>query len=200
MPSISNEQSKIEQGLLNARAQGLTPQELKAGLVADLGYFQVYCRGVDFGVNQSGYQIIFKQASDLVPGAAVLAKLEDRIVMIEVYRHTVQKLVLEIPRGFSEANELPAKTAERELFEETGLRCSQITPIGRLHPNTGYSSECIPLFAVMANGVPRLTGDESIKKIVLISIDDFSNLIANDEIMDSFTLAAYTRARLTGWL
>ena len=195
-----DEQKMIEQGLAYARRIGLSPQALKAGLIADLGFFEIYCRGVNFGEGRSGFQIILEQAPNLSPGAAVLAKHKGKIVLIETFRHTVNQTVIEIPRGFSDKNETPEQTAKREFFEETNLICNSVIQIGHLHPNTGYSAEEIPLFTAIAEGIPRPQKEESIKRVLLVSVDEFGALISTNKIKDAFTLAAFAKASLIGWL
>lgn len=55
------------------------------------------------------------------PGAvAVVALLEDRVLMVKQYRFPVEDDLLEIPAGKLEMGEDPLECAKRELMEETG--------------------------------------------------------------------------------
>lgn len=46
---------------------------------------------------------------------------EDKIVLIKQYRYPLNKSIYELPAGLIEQNESIDKTAQRELFEETGF-------------------------------------------------------------------------------
>ena len=61
-----------------------------------------------------------------------------RIPLVRQFRPAVEKITLELPGGLLDEGELPAVTAERELFEETGFRlASPPRLLGRLCPDTG---------------------------------------------------------------
>jgi ADP-ribose pyrophosphatase len=51
-----------------------------------------------------------------------------------------------VPAGRVEEGELPIKTAERELIEETGMAAGVITPVGFIYSSPGFTDEKIWLF------------------------------------------------------
>jgi ADP-ribose pyrophosphatase len=51
-----------------------------------------------------------------------------------------------VPAGRVEEGELPIKTAERELIEETGMAAGVITPVGFIYSSPRFTDEKIWLF------------------------------------------------------
>ena len=70
---------------------------------------------------------------------------DERIVLIEQYRHGKKRFYTEFPAGLNEENEPPEKTAERELEEETGY-VGKITSLGSLPRDQGYSDANLHFF------------------------------------------------------
>lgn len=54
---------------------------------------------------------------------------EDQFVMVRQYRPNLEMCTLESPAGGVEAGESPLAAMQREIFEETGLRCP-LLPVG----------------------------------------------------------------------
>jgi ADP-ribose pyrophosphatase len=71
--------------------------------------------------------------------AAILAvTTAGKIPLVRQYRPALQRWSLELPSGLLEPAEEPARAAERELWEETGLRAgARVTPLGSLAPDSG---------------------------------------------------------------
>jgi len=72
---------------------------------------------------------------------------QQRVLLVEQYRHPMGKRMLEIPAGIMDvAGESAQVTAERELLEETDLRASSWAQLLTIAPTVGYSTEKITLF------------------------------------------------------
>ena len=90
------------------------------------------------------------------PGAVAILALDDaqRVLMIRQYRHSVGRLLWEIPAGLQDTDgESPLQTAQRELLEETGYRASQWHTLLDYFSSPGYSTERIRIF--LARGVEQ---------------------------------------------
>jgi ADP-ribose pyrophosphatase len=77
------------------------------------------------------------------PGAVVILALlsPDEVVMIENYRFTAGKELLELPAGTLETGEQPIDCAARELEEETGYRAGKLTTLTAFYTSPGFTNE-----------------------------------------------------------
>ena len=82
------------------------------------------------------------------PGAVMVIPLLDdgRVVVERQYRHPLRQIFTEFPAGRIEPHESPAKTAIRELREETGYHAAQIAHFTTIHNAIAYSDERIELY------------------------------------------------------
>ena len=72
---------------------------------------------------------------------------DDRILLVEQYRHPMRHRMLEIPAGTLDVDgEGPAAAAERELAEEADLIAGEWTSILELTATPGYSTERWQIF------------------------------------------------------
>jgi len=76
-------------------------------------------------------------------GAAVILPLLDdgRVVLIRNVRHTVGKVLWELPAGTLEAGEAPQACAAREVEEETGYRAGTLVPLTAFFASPGILNE-----------------------------------------------------------
>ncbi|MFG6477172.1 NUDIX domain-containing protein [Microbacterium sp. P06] len=83
------------------------------------------------------------------PGAAAIVAIddEDRVVLIQQYRHPIHLREWEIPAGLLDvAGEPPADSARRELTEEVDLVAHRWQPLLTMHTSPGGSSEVLHIF------------------------------------------------------
>lgn len=83
------------------------------------------------------------------PGAVAVLAIDEqeRVLLIEQYRHPVQARLLELPAGLlDQAGEPPHLTAARELAEEAGLTAGRWWQLLDVAPSPGGSSEWIRIF------------------------------------------------------
>ncbi|MDZ7778424.1 MAG: NUDIX hydrolase [Gemmatimonadota bacterium] len=126
------------------------------------------------------------------PGAVVvLPLLEDgRIVMIRNHRFAVDETLWELCAGTLEPGEDPARTAARELVEETGYEAAHIAPLTMFYTTPGICTE--RMYAFVATGLEevgqQLEATEQIE-VEVVSRDDVMAMAASGEIRDGKTLA-----------
>jgi 8-oxo-dGTP pyrophosphatase MutT (NUDIX family) len=69
------------------------------------------------------------------------------VVLVEQYRHGIQKTVLELPGGCMEVEDVePLEAAKRELLEETGYTSNNFIETGVISPNPATHNNYIHCF------------------------------------------------------
>ncbi len=83
------------------------------------------------------------------PCVVLIPVLDDgRIVLIRQYRHSVKRVLWELPAGSIDAGETPDAAAKRECEEETKLAPSHVEQLATLFPAPGYCDEEMIFFRV----------------------------------------------------
>ncbi len=95
------------------------------------------------------------------PGAVTVLALDDdeRVLMIQQYRHPVRSLLWELPAGLLDvAGENPLDGAKRELAEEADLKAERWDLLADWYNSPGGSDEAVRLF--LARDVHPVPDDE----------------------------------------
>ena len=182
-------------------------------LVTDLDQQRAVGAGIMY---QDSYSILLRDAvrfrngylgpyTRIVPaadhgGAAVLPLLDSKIVLIDHQRHATRVSHWEIPRGFAQGSESPEETARREIMEELRVPAPELVHLGSVHPDTGASNVHTTLYLARLSNLGGVETDEGIDKTRLVDRTEFFAMVRNEEITDSFTLAAALQALLRGLL
>ncbi|PZE22021.1 NUDIX hydrolase [Paenibacillus xerothermodurans] len=126
------------------------------------------------------------------PGAvAVLALLDDRMLVVEQYRKPLERSQIEIPAGKLEPGEDPAEAAKRELEEETGYRCANLKHLSSFYTSPGFSDEILHLYVAehLVEGNIHLDEDEFLE-CEAITLEQAQQYIREQRISDAKTVAA----------
>ncbi|MDQ6631145.1 MAG: NUDIX hydrolase [Verrucomicrobiota bacterium] len=120
---------------------------------------------------------------------------ENKLVMVEQYRHGSDTVELEIPGGMMDASDIsPVATGLRELREETGYQGDEKSAqlIGKILPNPAImSNTCHTVLVencVLKHEVKFDGGEDLITKLVPIS--EVPNLVASGKIQHSLVVVA----------
>ncbi|MDI5965451.1 NUDIX hydrolase [Streptantibioticus silvisoli] len=125
------------------------------------------------------------------PAGAVLALTPDRrVILARQYRPGPDRVMSELPGGFIEPGEQPARAVARELLEETGYQ-GEVRPVGQ-YWHDAYSSA--RRFAFLATDCVKVTeptpqGTEFIE-VVTLTLDEFRTGVLRTGGMTD-TAAAY---------
>ena len=95
------------------------------------------------------------------PGAVAVVALDenDRVLLIQQYRHPIGTYEWELPAGLLDVpEEPPVECARRELLEEADLRARTWKPLGHHHSSPGGSSEV--LHVSLARGLSEVPAAE----------------------------------------
>jgi len=72
---------------------------------------------------------------------------EDCFLLVEQWRHGIQKPSFEFPGGVIDKGEKPEQAAARELAEETGFCANTLIPLASMSPNPALFSNTVHFFA-----------------------------------------------------
>jgi ADP-ribose pyrophosphatase len=130
-------------------------------------------------------------------GAVAIAALDadNRLAVIDQYRHAVQRRLCELPAGLLDVTgEDPATTAARELAEEAGLAASDWSVLLDVVPSPGFCDESVRVY--LARGLSEVArpepGDdeEADLRIGWLPIADALAGVFAGEIVNAVSVAA----------
>jgi ADP-ribose diphosphatase len=131
---------------------------------------------------------------DCVNWVNVIALTPDqKVVMVEQYRHGSNTVELEIPGGMMDAHETsPAVAAMRELREETGYAGGTPRIIGRVYPNPAIMSNvCFTVLVEDCRCEHPVEFDQGEDLLTqLVPADDLPGLVASGKIQHSLVAVA----------
>lgn len=135
-------------------------------------------------------------------GVVIVPIIDEKLVLLRLFRHPTRSWEYEFPRGFAEAGQTDEENARRETHEELGITDFELKPIGTCCPNTGILVTCAEVFVARLNERPVVgTEDgieEAIANIILVTEAEFRAMVAEGKIRCGFTLSAYTIASVRG--
>lgn len=136
-----------------------------------------------------------REVVEHAPAVAILAENEGgEILFIEQYRYPVGEVLLEVPAGIMEPDELPLETARRELQEEIGFDAEHFEEMCRFYTSPGFSDEVLILFHATGLFPSSLAPDfDETIRVVPVSPEDLPELLRQGRIKDGKTLVAACR-------
>ena len=190
-------EDQITQELL---AKGLPARWGQIGIVYEDQYLLILRDVVRFPNGEINTYIRIIEKEDKVPGVAILPIYNQKVILVRHFRHATREWHLEIPRGFGEKGLSSEENASRELAEETGAIATRLIYLGLIHSDTGLSSEGVKLFYAETTAIGQPEAYEAISELLPVDFSEFERLVREGEITDSFTIVAYTRAKLRNLL
>lgn len=138
-------------------------------------------------------QTVEREYAKHVGGAAVLPLTEEGdVICVRQYRYPFGRVLTEIPAGkLNFAGEDPRLAAERELREETGAVCRELTHVATFYPSPAILGEKIEIFLArgLSFGEASLDEDEFLTS-VRIPLDTLFEMVMQGEIPDGKTQLA----------
>ncbi len=127
------------------------------------------------------------------PGAVAILAVDEKgkVLLVRQHRHGAGRALWEIPAGTLEPGESPLRCAQRELWEETGLRARRWRKLGAFYTSPGVMNELMHLF--LAEGLegelsPQVQGE--IAELGFRAPHEVLEEVARGEVGDGKTLAA----------
>lgn len=141
--------------------------------------------------------IVNREVIKVKEAVAILAITPgNRIILVEQFRYPTGKVLLEIPAGKIE-NEDVANAALRELAEETRYTGDIVEYITKFYPTPGFCNEVIHLVKIKCTGRTNdyKPDDDEFINVKEFFINDIYDLMDNNEIEDAKTLIALSHLK-----
>ena len=154
-----------------------------------LGRFTIVLDSVEQNGKVYPYSYVDQKKS-----VGVLGMIDDKIILVRQYRHSLKSYEYEIPGGGIELGEKPLDVASRELLEETGYRIKRIDELGSYYPSPGSSNEiCFLFFAECEKGESPQREPLEYMDTELLRMEDFVEMVRNGSFKHSMGLVAWLR-------
>lgn len=135
------------------------------------------------------------------PGAVAIIPITDegKIILVEQYRKALERSIIEIPAGKLEQGESPELTARRELEEETGYGCHELTYVQSFATSPGFADEIIHLYVAKQlykiEEKAELDEDEFVS-LMEVSLEEAEQMVREQQIFDAKTAFAVVWMKL----
>ncbi|MSR64621.1 MAG: NUDIX hydrolase [Verrucomicrobiae bacterium] len=118
---------------------------------------------------------------------------DEKVVLIEQYRHGIDQVTLEIPGGMINRDEAPELGGARELREETGYVGDDVTLLGTVHPNPAFQSNiCHTILIRNAHKTSETEFDSGEDIAVhLVPLKEIPDMIREGKITHSLVILAF---------
>lgn len=172
-----------------------TEKTIESELIFDGRVVKLYKDRIELPTGQKSFREVVKHSG----GVVILAKKEDKILIVKQFRYPMKEVLYELPAGKLEIGEDPFEAAKRELEEETGYCANKWTDLGFVYTSPGYSDEKLYLYEAEDLEFTHCHPDEGeIIQAFEYKYDDVLKMIDNGEINDAKTLCALMRAQIKG--
>ena len=122
-------------------------------------------------------------------------------VILKHFRFPIESYSYELPMGGIEHGETPEVAAERELLEETGLKCTSKKLLGKYYAVPGLSAQKVYVFVADIDDTEMSAAEThdrgaEIAEVHVIQMSEVQQMVVDGEVTDSFTLSALTHVFL----
>ncbi len=122
--------------------------------------------------------------------AIIAVDADNNVLLVNQFRKSVEKELLEIPAGGIESGEDAVATVCRELREETGYLPRRVERLGGFYSTPGYCTEYLHLYlATDLISSPLRAEDTENIKLIRTPIGQISSLITSGSICDAKSIA-----------
>ncbi len=126
-------------------------------------------------------------------GVAILAIVDQKVLLVKQYRYVVQEETIELPAGKIEPNEDLAICALRELEEETGYTSETIEKIFTFYPTPGFCSEVLHIYEaknITKLETPKAMDEDEVINSYFLDLEEAYHQVLDGTIKDSKTMIA----------
>ncbi len=121
----------------------------------------------------------------------------NNVLMVRQYRKPAEEVLLEVPAGGVEAEEVWEEAVLRELQEETGYTALKLNHLATFWTTPGFCTELMRAYLAteLRAGDPRHRQDEDENvQLVKVPLDRVQNMIREGQIKDAKSIASLLMA------
>ncbi|CAI8364479.1 MAG: Methanol dehydrogenase activator [Acidimicrobiales bacterium AG-410-I20] len=127
------------------------------------------------------------------PGAvAVVALDKGDVILVNQYRPALEMNTLEIPAGkLDMPGETKTEAARRELIEETGYDCGEITLLLEFHNSAGFTDEITSIYLareLTPTEAKAVSVEEEYLTVIRLPVEEALRLLNDKKITDAKTV------------
>ena len=122
--------------------------------------------------------------------AIVAIDVDNNVLLVSQYRHSVGKELLEIPAGGIDGEEEPQDAVFREMQEETGYLPQKVEKLGGFYSAPGYCTEYLHLFLATDLTPSQLYAEDTNSiRLLRAPVTVITSLIMSGNICDAKSIA-----------
>lgn len=119
----------------------------------------------------------------------IIAVKDKKLFFVSQYRKAIDQQLMELPAGLIEHNETPKDAAIREMREEIGYNCKNLTYLFDAYSSPGFSDEKVSFFLAEELFRDELEADDDeFLNIELIEQEKLMQMIEDGAIVDGKTI------------
>lgn len=182
----------------NYISEGYPKEWAKVGVVFKDKYITIIRDAVLFNKKFSGvYDRIISFNENGYHGVAIVPVYNEKIVLINNFRHSVRKWQVEIPMGFLENGISLEDNAIKEISEEISGKVSSLESIGEVLIDSGISNKKVKLYyAELLSFGECCDNFEAIKNITAYSMSEIESMINKNIIIDNITIGSIYKYKI----
>lgn len=119
---------------------------------------------------------------------------ERKIILVRQYRLAIESWSLELPAGYVDPKEPNEAAMRREMLEETGYVCGELTALGPI--KIVPSRVCNSVYTYVATNCRKEAGRTPELETLLVDEKEFQNMIRANRYNESAGIAVYYMAKL----
>lgn len=147
---------------------------------------------VDLISNKKGGFFTYERIIPTAEGRGVVCipVIDDKLVLLRQYRHSIREYQLCFPRGFGENGLTAFENAEKELEEEICAKTTEMIKLGEVVADSGVLSGRADVILCKISEAGFHDEYEGIVNVAKLTLQQIEKMISCGEINDGFTLAA----------
>lgn len=121
----------------------------------------------------------------------IIAVVDDYMYFVKQFRVAPNETLLEVPAGKIEVDEAPKVTVVKELKEEIGGVCSDVSNVHQFYVSPGFSDELVYLY--VAHDVKleeQALEEDEFLEIEKVHVNDLPALLQSGRVRDAKTIIA----------